>query len=144
MQEIFLNEDGVRTLWAKIKVELSKKVNLTVLDNYMTEEEIEAAILAALTDYMTAEQVTQAIATAIASVKNIRIEIVDQLPATGETNVIYFVPIENPTDPNLYEEYVWINDKYEPIGTTAVKLSDYWAKTDLTAITTEQLSEILV
>lgn len=110
----------------------------------MTDEEIEAAILAALTNYMNRDEVTQAIAAAIASVKTIRYEIVEELPETGEDNVIYFVPIENASEPNLYEEYMWINGKYEPIGTTSIKLSDYWAKTELTAMTSEQLAEILV
>lgn len=110
----------------------------------MTDEEIEAAILAALTSYTTTDQVTQAIATAIASVKTLQIEIVDALPEEGDGNVIYFVPAENQNDPNLYDEYAWINGKFEPIGSTAINLSNYWAKNELTAITSDQLAEILV
>lgn len=110
----------------------------------MTDEEIEAAILAALTNYMTTDEVTSAIASAIASVKTLSIEIVNELPSEGASNIIYFVPIENASEPNLYAEYVWINGKFEPIGTTSVKLSDYWAKTELTAMTPDQLAEILV
>lgn len=144
LQEIFLNQEGVRTLWAAIKVELSKKVNTTALENYMTDEEIEAAILAALTGYMTSEQVTQAIATAIASVKTLQIEIVDTLPAEGDGNKIYFVSADDAKEPNLYNEYAWINGRFEPIGTTAINLANYWSKTELTPITSEQLQEILV
>lgn len=144
MQEIFLNQEGVRTLWAKIKVELAKKVNTAALENYMTDEEIEAAITAALAGYATTGYVTQAIATAIASVQTLRIEIVSSLPETGESNVIYFVPMADPKTSNSYEEYIWINEGYELIGTTQIDLSDYWSKTELTAMTAEELEEILV
>lgn len=143
-QEIFLNQEGVRTLWAKIKVELAKKVNVTVLENYMTDEEIEAAITAALMGYATTSFVTQAIASAIASVETLRIEIVSTLPETGESNVIYFLPMADPKELNLYEEYIWINEGYELIGTTQIDLSGYWSKTELTAMTAEELEEILV
>lgn len=139
-----MNGEGVRILWAKIKVELAKKVNMTALENYMTDEEIEAAITAALTGYATTSFVTQSIASAIASVETLRIEIVATLPETGESNVIYFVPMTNPKDSNLYEEYIWINGSYELIGTTQIDLSNYWSKTELTAMTTEELEEILV
>lgn len=143
MQEIFLDQEGVRTLWAKIKVELSKKVSSDILDNYMTDEEIEAAIGAVLTDYATTEYVTRSIAAAIASVKNVRIEISESLPENGESNVIYFVPMKNPSDSNFYEEWVWINKSWELIGTTQVDLSNYWGKTELMPITAQELEEIL-
>lgn len=144
LQAAFLNQDGVRTIWAAIKVELTKKVNASDLEKYMTDDEIEAAILAALTNYMTSEQVTQAIASAIASVKTIKIEIVDTLPETGDSNSIYFVPAANGADPNLYNEYIYVNERWEQIGSTAIDMSQYWSRTDLTAITQEQLREILV
>lgn len=143
MQEIFLDQEGVRTLWAKIKVELSKKVSSDILDSYMTDEEIEAAISAVLTDYATTDYVTRSIAAAIASVKNVRIEISESLPENGESNVIYFVPMKNPNDSNFYEEWVWINESWELIGTTQVDLSNYWGKTELMPITAQELEEIL-
>lgn len=139
-----MNGEGVRIFWAKIKVELAKKVNTATLENYMTDEEIEAAIAAALVGYATTDYVTQAIATAIASVQTLRIEIVSSLPETGESNVIYFVPMTDPKESNSYEEYIWINGGYELIGTTQIDLSDYWSKTELTAMTAEELEEILV
>lgn len=46
---------------------------------------------------------------------------VDKLPATGEKNKIYLVPAENGT----FDEYYWINDKWELLGNVALDLSDY-------------------
>ena len=46
---------------------------------------------------------------------------VDKLPATGEKNKIYLVPADNGT----FDEYYWINDKWELLGNVALDLSDY-------------------
>ena len=55
---------------------------------------------------------------------------VDELPATGETNVLYLVPVDDPETNNIYDEYIWAvqsDDTYgwEKIGTTEVDLSGY-------------------
>lgn len=144
LQDAFLDEAGVRTLWAKIKVELAKKVDVTTLTDYITDEEFEEAITTTLKDYATTSFVTQTIASAIASVETLRIEIVPELPAIGESNVIYFLPMANPKESNSYEEYIWVNGSYELIGTTQINLSNYWSKLELTAMTDEELEEILV
>lgn len=46
---------------------------------------------------------------------------VDKLPTTGEKNKIYLVPADNGT----FDEYYWINDKWEVLGNVALDLSDY-------------------
>lgn len=47
---------------------------------------------------------------------------VDELPATGEANVIYFVPKETAEEGNYSDEYIWdsASESYEKIGDTAV------------------------
>lgn len=46
---------------------------------------------------------------------------VDKLPEIGEKNKIYLVPAEN----GAFDEYYWINDKWELLGNVALDLSDY-------------------
>ena len=46
---------------------------------------------------------------------------VDELPEVGEKNKIYLVPADNGT----FDEYYWINDKWELLGNVALDLSDY-------------------
>lgn len=46
---------------------------------------------------------------------------VDKLPETGENNKIYLVPADNGT----FDEYYWINGKWEVLGNVALDLSDY-------------------
>ena len=64
------------------------------------------------------------------------------LPSTGVKGTIYLVS-SGGTSPNVYDEYIWVNNAFEKIGTTAVDLSGYWAKADLVAITNAQIDTIV-
>lgn len=46
---------------------------------------------------------------------------VDVLPEVGEENKIYLVPAENGT----FDEYYWINNKWELLGNVTLDLSNY-------------------
>lgn len=59
-------------------------------------------------------------------------EVVTSLPTTGKDDVIYLVKDEKGKDNNNYLEYLWLNGKYELIGSTQVDLSGYAKKDDLT------------
>lgn len=45
-------------------------------------------------------------------------QIVNELPATGEDGVIYLVPSEDGSGQNIYNEYMYINNQWELIGST--------------------------
>ena len=53
------------------------------------------------------------------------IEIVEELPAVGDPTVLYLLQREDPEEGDYYEEYLWIDDAWEKIGTTRIDLSDY-------------------
>ena len=57
------------------------------------------------------------------------VEIVDALPAEGRPGVIYMVTADNPTDGNLYAEYVWKNSKWEKLGDVQMPDLSPYAKT---------------
>ena len=42
----------------------------------------------------------------------------------------------------MYDEYLWINNKWELFGTTEVDLSGYVEETDLIAITNAEIDAI--
>lgn len=71
--------------------------------------------------YQTAQQVQ----TAIANANHITYKKVTTLPATGETNVIYMVPNSNTSGTNIYDEYMWIDGKWEVMGTTKATMDGY-------------------
>ena len=71
---------------------------------------------------------------AIGNLTSINFTPVTGLPTENiSTTTIYLLPIEGDTN-NTYEEYIYVNDTWEKIGTTSVDLSGY--------ATTAQLEEV--
>lgn len=59
----------------------------------------------------------------------VKMQVVDNLPEVGKTDTIYLVKKEQPTEQNLYEEYVYTETSgWEHIGDTSVDLTDYYTK----------------
>ena len=85
----------------------------------------------------------------LASVNKPAFEVVDELPESGEQNIIYLVKKETSSEQNdVYDEYIWITDEdgtshWEHIGSTAVDLSDYYTKEEITALLNNQKTEII-
>lgn len=69
---------------------------------------------------------------AISGVTGVKFEVVDKLPETGETGVIYLVAHEHSTQ-DIYDEYIWVTNKFEKIGSTDIDLSQYAKTADLKA-----------
>ena len=59
----------------------------------------------------------------------LRMVVVEELPETGDTQILYLVPNGEAEESNIYDEYVYVDDDWEKIGTTDVDLSDYVQKT---------------
>lgn len=85
----------------------------------------------ARTNLQTASQVQTAITTALGNVSGFDISIVQTLPTTGAQGTFYFVPNSQESGNNIYDEYVYINNAWEKIGTTEIDLTDYLQKTDI-------------
>lgn len=58
-------------------------------------------------------------------------EIVSSLPATGDDTTIYMILDQTASEPDIYDEWMWINGRYEHIGSTRVDLTDYYNKTQV-------------
>lgn len=84
------------------------------------------------------EFVNDAIANAISGITGISFEIVQTLPATGDAGKIYLLS-NSGTSPNIYDEYIYINNSWEKIGTTDVDLTGYWSKAELVTITNSEI-----
>lgn len=67
-------------------------------------------------DYYTKQEVQEL----IHDLEGLTVVIVDQLPATGEANTMYFVP-----NGSVYDEYMYISGAWEALGSTDVDLSNY-------------------
>lgn len=93
--------------------------------------------------YQTAAQVTSAISTAVADIPSFEYELVDSLPEAGVKGTIYLIPVTGGSGQNIKEEYIWIGDKYEMLGTTEMDLSGYWSKAEFEAATTADIDAIM-
>ena len=66
----------------------------------------------------------------IAGISTISFEVVQTLPQTGESNVIYLVPKSTAQTNNTYDEYIYTNNAWEKIGDTEIDLSNYYTKSE--------------
>lgn len=56
------------------------------------------------------------------------ISIVQELPQSGDSHTVYFVPAITSGVTNVYDEYMYISNTWEMIGSTAIDLTDYATK----------------
>lgn len=109
--------------------------NLTTKITQIETTTIPNAIKAAIVDNLDTEDSNKALSatqgkvlkTMISNLANLRIEVVNELPSTGETNVIYLVKKAG-TNPDVHDEYVYVEGNWEKIGNTEVDLSNYYTK----------------
>lgn len=94
--------------------------------------------------YKKTETYTQAEVNALVSaIPKFAIQVVSALPTTGISNTtIYLVTTGSETD-NLYTEYIYVNNKWEKLGTQKVDLSGYVEKSDIeNSITTKEINGV--
>ena len=83
-----------------------------------------------LTAYAKSADVTKEIASAVSGVTQIDYSVVESLPSTGKKGIIYLVA-NSGTGSNIYDEYIYINSKFEKLGSREMDLSSYAKKTDI-------------
>jgi ribosome-associated translation inhibitor RaiA len=106
---------------------VSKKANSA--DVY-TKTEMDSTI----SRYSTTEATNSLIANAITG--KVEARIINTLPESGESNVIYYVPASSTSTNNNYDIYAYVNSKWEQIDADRFNIADYPTKTEMnTAIT---------
>ena len=79
----------------------------------------------------TRSEVNSLITSAIGNINSFEVSVVASLPTSDiDTHTIYFVSNSSSGD-SIYDEYMYINNSWEKIGSTAVDLSNYLQKTDI-------------
>lgn len=116
--------DGVATGAQANKIE-SVKVNDTALT-----PDSSKAVNVDLSAYAKSADVTKEIASAVSGVTQIDYSVVEALPSTGKKGVIYLVA-NSGSGNNIYDEYIYINSKFEKLGSREMDLSSYAKKTDI-------------
>ena len=116
--------NGVATGAQANKIE-SVKVNGTALTIDPSK-----AVNVDLTAYAKSADVTKEIASAVSGVTQIDYSVVEALPSTGKKGIIYLVA-NSGSNNNIYDEYIYINSKFEKLGSREMDLSSYAKKTDI-------------
>lgn len=90
--------------------------------------------------YQTAAQVQEIVNGAVGQITGISYEVVTELPTAGEAGVIYLMA-NGGANPNVYDEYIFANGKFEKIGTTETDLTGYLHEDDV--ITNAEIDALL-
>lgn len=129
--ELVLSQKGGSNLIDAIGQSLTDIVNnINKLDDRKANISAIPTKLSQLTNdktFKTESEIQQMIEKA----SSLKKEVVTSLPTTGKDDVIYLVKDNKGKDNNNYLEYLWLNGKYELIGSTQVDLSGYATKSDL-------------
>lgn len=80
-----------------------------------------------LSGYAVKTEVTQEIAQAVSGITGFDTQAVEELPGTGKKGILYLLS-NSGSGNNVYDEYVWLGNKYEKLGTREINLTEYAKK----------------
>ena len=131
---IRLDDNGLLFLLQqlKIKVDAGEITIDTAINASSTND--HAAGSKAVYDFVTA---------AIAGVSTFHAEIVNSLPSTGASNILYLVPKTSSESGNVYDEYLYIGGAWELVGSTGMDLSGYVKSSEMHALTNSEITAII-
>ena len=67
----------------------------------------------------------------LGSFSSLKFDVVDTLPEDNiSENIIYLTPSEDYEESNVYDEYIYLKNKWELIGSTKVNLSEYLKRSE--------------
>lgn len=85
--------------------------------------------------YLKSETYTQTeVNQLIGAIKTISMKVLPTRPEIGETNIIYLIPSTKSETENIYEEWIYVDSKWELIGSTKCDLSNYYTKDEINTI----------
>ena len=70
-------------------------------------------------------------------ISTMNVSVVNSLPTTGSATTIYLVAKTSSATQNIYDEYLYVNNKWEKIGDTQIDLSGYALSSDIPTKTSE-------
>lgn len=87
--------------------------------------ELESAVEQLKEDMRQAQSDITDLENMIGNIDTIQLEVVEELPQVGESNTIYLVPKQDASQADAKDEYIWVNNTWEKIGSTDIDLSNY-------------------
>ena len=118
----------------KINSELSSKQDTLIAGDNVTisGNTISVTVPNVIDDSTTSNNKTWSSSKISAELANagFSVEIVQELPVSGDTHTIYFVPETGGETGDAYDEYMYVDNTWEKIGSTRIDLSEYAKKLD--------------
>ena len=127
-----ISVEPIRSQLSSLKIDLTHGYYTKDYVNHMVDtldEKIYGVSLDLENGYYTKDEVDEA----VSKISGLNITVVAELPQTGETDTLYFVPAINSQEQNMYDEYIYTNGAWEKVGSASVDvdLTDYVKKTDI-------------
>lgn len=74
----------------------------------------------------------------INGITTLNVSVVTELPTSNISNkTIYLVPKSKTETNNIYDEYLYVNNKWEKIGDTSIDLTNYALKSEIPTVTND-------
>ena len=127
-----LDDNGLLFLLQQLKVKIDAMA--VTVDGTVTADGTNAVTGKAVYDFVT---------NAIAGISGFHAEIVSELPASGQSNILYLVAKSTAASGDGYDEYLYINGGWERVGSTDIDLSGYVQAAEMHAITNTEISDII-
>lgn len=127
-----LDDNGLLFLLQQLKAKIDAMA--VTIDSAVTSDGTNAVSGKAVYDFVTA---------AIADITGFHAEIVTELPAVGQTNILYLVAKSSAASGDGYDEYLYINGAWERVGSTDIDLSGYVQASEMHAITNTEITAIV-
>lgn len=133
-QEKVLSQKGASDLFMAVSDTLGQELNQ--VRNQLSEKIDISSFPTKLSEFENDKnfKTESEIQSMIEKASSLKKEVVTSLPTTGKDDVIYLVKDSDGKDNNNYLEYLWLNGKYELIGSTQVDLSGYAKSSTVTQI----------
>lgn len=143
----FLNKEGVQTLWSKVKDKVqSINKEFVGLNNVTNDAQVKRSEMGAANGIPTLDSNGKIPVDQLGNLDTVVAMVVTQLPTTDiKTNKIYLVK-DSTTESDLYQEYLYVDGKWEKIGThkQEVDLTDYAKKSEaLKSVETTTTSDLV-
>ena len=127
-----LDDNGLLFLLQQLKAKMDAMA--VTIDSTVTADGSNAVSGKAVYDFVTA---------AIADITGFHAEIVTELPAVGQKNILYLVAKSSAASGDGYDEYLYINGAWERVGSTDIDLSGYVQASEMHAITNTEITAIV-
>lgn len=149
----YLDKNGLARVWQKIKEKIDVAVSTVSVHNAdsSAHTDIRAFITQLASSALTAYRVqpgggikvepqSNGAVKISCTIDNNLFVVVQSLPQTGIANRLYLVPKSAPEGQNQHDEYLYVNNQWEHVGTVSVDLGNYYTKGEANNKTNELIA----